>query len=219
MRHHKTELGGLRERASFLNTEFASQLHRQNGPTGPFSSSLQLVAKRTSRSMAWWSALLDEEHFARWFDLGKSRKDALRREIAAKPGVIAAFLTRHREGAPHEGAGCRGLGLVVLCVERRRARPRHADFQLLLPCHGPVHAQQCGPRSATGMGAGSWSRAASPGSCRGRMAARAGQTYGTPIGSAFSMPPFDPVRANVFLCYSRLLVGATGSRGSRARQC
>lgn len=42
---------------------------------------------------------LDEERFARWFDLGKSRKDALRREIAVDPGVIRAFLTRNREGA------------------------------------------------------------------------------------------------------------------------
>lgn len=42
---------------------------------------------------------LDGERFARWFDLGRSRKDALRREIAVDPGVITAFLTRNREGA------------------------------------------------------------------------------------------------------------------------
>ena len=41
---------------------------------------------------------LDEEHYARWFGLGRSRKDALRREIAVDPGVITAFLTRNREG-------------------------------------------------------------------------------------------------------------------------
>jgi len=42
---------------------------------------------------------LDEERFGRWFDVGKSRRDALRREIAVDPDVIRAFLTRNHEGA------------------------------------------------------------------------------------------------------------------------
>ena len=32
---------------------------------------------------------LDEERFGRWFDVGKSRRDALRREIAVDPDVIS----------------------------------------------------------------------------------------------------------------------------------
>ncbi|HEX4659282.1 MAG TPA: hypothetical protein VH307_17980, partial [Streptosporangiaceae bacterium] len=41
---------------------------------------------------------LDEQRFARWFDLGQSRRDALRREIAVDPGAIGAFLSRNHEG-------------------------------------------------------------------------------------------------------------------------
>src|SRR5262249_61530234 len=41
---------------------------------------------------------LDERHCSRWFELGKSRKDALRREITVEPMSIKARLTQNREG-------------------------------------------------------------------------------------------------------------------------
>jgi hypothetical protein len=38
-----------------------------------------------------------DERFGRWFDLGKSMKDALRREIAVDPDAIRPFLKRNQE--------------------------------------------------------------------------------------------------------------------------
>jgi hypothetical protein len=40
---------------------------------------------------------LDGERFGRWFDLGRSRRDALRREIAVDPVAVRAFRTRNQE--------------------------------------------------------------------------------------------------------------------------
>ena len=41
---------------------------------------------------------LDGQHYSRWFELEKSRKDALRREITVEPMSIKARLTQNREG-------------------------------------------------------------------------------------------------------------------------
>jgi hypothetical protein len=48
----------------------------------------------TLRGLGW----LDEQRFGRWFALGKSRKDALRREIAVDPDAIRSSLKRNQEG-------------------------------------------------------------------------------------------------------------------------
>jgi hypothetical protein len=41
---------------------------------------------------------LDEQHYSRWFDLGMSKKDALRREIPIESAAISAQLSQNREG-------------------------------------------------------------------------------------------------------------------------
>jgi hypothetical protein len=42
---------------------------------------------------------LDEAHYGRWFDLGKSRSDALRREITIDGNAITARLSQSRASA------------------------------------------------------------------------------------------------------------------------
>src|SRR4051794_20341749 len=41
---------------------------------------------------------LDGEHYSRWFDLGRSKKDALERGVTVEAAAIRARLSQNREG-------------------------------------------------------------------------------------------------------------------------
>jgi hypothetical protein len=41
---------------------------------------------------------LDPEHYSQWFDVGRSRKDALERRVAIEAAAISARLSQNGEG-------------------------------------------------------------------------------------------------------------------------